>query len=89
MLKRGIAALILSMFARYYLSLYLCWILESDRKKEFYDGHGRQSNRKRLKTSDEEQQEKSFVPMSSKFEHDGAMLGCYDAGLMREDVRAE
>ncbi|KAK2404243.1 hypothetical protein QL285_053605 [Trifolium repens] len=64
-------------------------ILERDRKKEFYDGHGRQSNRKRLKTSDEEQQEKSFVPMSSKFEHDGAMLGCYDAGLMREDVRAE
>jgi hypothetical protein len=27
--------------------------------------------------------------MSSKFEHDGAMLGYYDAGLMREDVRAE
>ncbi|WJX14240.1 hypothetical protein P8452_04534 [Trifolium repens] len=53
-------------------------ILERDRKKEFYDGHGRQSNRKRLKTSDEEQQEKSFVPMSSKFEHDGAMLGCYE-----------
>jgi hypothetical protein len=47
-------------------------ILERDRKKEFYDGHGRQSNRKRLKTSDEEQQEKSFVRInfffSSSFE---------------------